>query len=121
MNANSSRTPPCVFTPCPTLSSKVELNLNRENIEREMGDVKGRALYDFQGDEAQGELSFKAGDEIVVFRQVYLAWKSEGFREVAKLMKSIFKKIDLPMRLHPPTHPIHPHTLTYIYCRSFSP
>jgi hypothetical protein len=34
------------------------------------GEIRGRAIYDFEGDASQGELSFKAGDEIVVFRQV---------------------------------------------------
>lgn len=33
------------------------------------GEIRGRAIYDFEGDASQGELSFKAGDEIVVFRQ----------------------------------------------------
>jgi hypothetical protein len=32
--------------------------------------LRGRALYDFDGDESQNELKFKAGEEIVVLRQV---------------------------------------------------
>ena len=32
--------------------------------------MKGKALYDFQGDASLNELSFKTGDEIIVLRQV---------------------------------------------------
>lgn len=30
----------------------------------------GRAIYDFQGDESQNELTLIAGDEVVIRRQV---------------------------------------------------
>ena len=32
--------------------------------------LRGRAIYDFDGDATQNELSFKAGDEVLIFRQV---------------------------------------------------
>lgn len=31
---------------------------------------KGRALFDFEGDSSQNELSFKADDEVMVYRKV---------------------------------------------------
>ncbi len=34
--------------------------------------VTAKALYDFQGDSENGELSFFAGSEITVFRQVLI-------------------------------------------------